>query len=108
MRSRRPRPRLTLGHADPAKRRVDEESVCQYAFVDAATGSAEKAGGDDFKVIVGGVRESASAVAISERPDRVDICLKIFVRLDEAVPVDLHPRSVQPEIFGIWFAANGG
>ena len=58
-----------FGQADAAERRVDVEGVAGDAVADPAAVVVEEIGGDDFKVVVGGVGEGAFAVAIAQGPD---------------------------------------
>ena len=90
-----------LGQADPAERRIDVERVNGNAVADFARGAVEQVRGCDLEIIVGGVGESAAAVAIAERPDVRDAGLQRFVDDDIAVRVDLDACGFEPEIVGV-------
>ena len=70
-------PRLRLGHADAAERRVDVERIGGDAVADAPRLAVEQVGGDDLEVVVRGVREGAAPVAVAERPDARHVGLQL-------------------------------
>ena len=57
--------RLRLGQAHAAERRVDVKRVTGNPITDLPSFAVEKVRRDDLKIIVGGVGESASAVAVA-------------------------------------------
>src|SRR3954452_24489656 len=56
---------LSLGQAHAAERRVDVERVTGNPMTDLPCFAVEEVRRGDFKIIVGGVGESASAIAIA-------------------------------------------
>src|SRR5207247_10211985 len=92
------RPRLRLGHADPAQRRIDIEGVSEDAVADPAGFAVEQVGGDDLEIVVGGMGEGAAAIAVAQRPDTRHICREALVDLDVAARIGGDPRLVEIEI----------
>ena len=90
--------RFALGETGAAERRIDEEAVRRDPVGEAAWHAVEQIGGDDLEIVVGGVGESALAVAVAERPDAGDVGAQLVVDFDvsrasTATPAASSPRS---------------
>ena len=95
-----------LGHACPAKRRVDVERVRCDAIAHLTRIVVEQIGGDDFEVVVGRVREPASAVAIAEGPDARHVGPKLIVYHDVPLWIRGDAGFVQAQVVGVRAASH--
>ncbi len=100
-----------FGEADSTKGWVGVEAITGDAVGDAARGligndGVEEIGGDDFEVVVGGVGEGATAVAVAERPDAGDTGTELVVDDDVAVLVVGDAGFFEAEVVGVGTATD--
>src|SRR5258708_7831514 len=95
-----------FGHPGPAQGRVGREGVGWKAVAPPPVIAVEQIGGDDLKIVVGGVGEGASPIAIAERPDTRHICAERIIHLDEATRLSAYAGVLEAEIVSIGPAAD--
>ncbi len=100
-------PRFRFRHAGPAERRVDIESVCGLAVAHAAIVAVEQVCRNDLEIVVGGMGESAFAVAIAERVDVWLACAQVVIDGDVAARIDRDAGLVQPKIVRVRPPSDG-
>jgi len=74
---------LRLRHSGASKRRVDIQPISKDAIAHPAWIIIQKVRGDNFEIVVGGVRECALAIAIAQRPDARNAAAKLIVHFDD-------------------------
>ena len=72
-----------------------------HPVADPARVVVEQIGRDDLEVVVRGVGERAAAVAVTHRPDVLDVGPALVVDDDVAARVGLHARVLQAQIVGV-------
>lgn len=96
-----PGARLPIGHPDTAEWRIGVEGITQHTIADASIFAVKEVGGDDLEIVIRGVGECASPVAVAKRPDPRDIGGKAVIDFNVAASVDRHAGPVEPQIIGI-------
>src|SRR5258708_7798338 len=95
-----------FGHPGPARGWVSIGGVGWKGVAHPPVIAVEQIGGDDLKIVVGGVGEGASPIAIAERPDTRHICAERIIHLDEATRLSAYAGVLQAEIVSIGPAAH--
>src|SRR5215472_9985631 len=92
---------LTFRHSNAAQGRVNIKVVGGDAVADAPRVMVKEVGGDDFKVVIGRVSESAFAVAIAQGPYPGYAGLQLVVHTDVTVRVPLDTSSFQTKVIRV-------
>ena len=100
-------PSLGLRHTGAAERWIYIKGIGGKTVADAAAIAIEKVGRDDLEVVVGGMGESALAVAVAERPDAGHARAQLVVDRDIAARVGFDAGSVEAEIVRIGAPTDG-
>ena len=94
-----------FGQAGASERRIDVQSVGENAVADAARVVVQQIRRHDFEIVVGGVRERASAVAIAQGPDAGNAGAQLIVDHDVPTLVDRDAGLVEAQV--VRYSAGG-
>ncbi len=94
-------------HAGPPERWVDVERVGRNAVAHTPRIIVQQVSGDDFKVVVRGVSESALAVTVPERPDAWHVGSQLVVDNDVASLIHVEAGPFDSQIIRVRSTAHG-
>src|SRR6266581_7720993 len=92
-----------LSHSCSAQRRINVKGVSRDPVAHAALVAVQKISGYNFIIIVCGMSEGASSVAITQRIDAGHIGAKLIVNLDVTALIDFDPGMSQTEVAGVGY-----
>ena len=98
---------LALRNPCAAKRWIDVERVTKDTLTHAPALAIEQVGRDDLKIVVGGMCEGATTVAVAKRPDAGNVSGEPVVNLDVPARVGLDASRFEAKIVGVRTPAHG-